>query len=59
MMRKKTYLAPEMNIWNIKQCVILSGSNINIVSDDGNSVIDDIGIDDGGAIVIDDPEKIW
>lgn len=48
-----------MNIWNIKQCVILSGSNINIVSDDGNSIIDDIGIDDGGAIVIDNPEEIW
>ena len=59
MMRKKTYLAPEMNIWNIKQCVILSGSNINIVSDDGNSIIDDMGRGGGGAIVIDDPEKIW
>lgn len=58
-MRKKTYISPEMSICNIHPCIVLSGSNIDIVSDDSNSTIDGIVIDDGGSTVIDSPGEIW
>lgn len=48
-----------MSICNIHPCIVLSGSNIDIVSDDSNSAIDGIVIDDGGSIVIDSPGEIW
>ena len=48
-----------MSICNIHPCIVLSGSNIYIVSDDSNSAIDGIVIDDGGSTVIDSPGEIW